>query len=132
MSALEREMAVVLNALKIPYQQEYRFRGLCGKRRWRFDFVLGDPNINLPVAVEVEGGIWTQGRHSRGGHSFAADCEKYTQASLMGWSVLRYCAHQISTIAPNQLQLIWDKCCADSNSHAISTNKAKDKKRNAS
>jgi len=117
MSALESEMEMVLKALKIPFQREYRFKGLCGTRRWRFDFVIGEPLVGLPIAVEVEGGIWTNGRHSRGGNAFAADCEKYTQAAICAWTVLRYCSHQISTTAPDELALMWEIYQADLSQH---------------
>tara|TARA_A100000172_G_scaffold80071_2_gene68622 strand:+ start:2222 stop:2539 length:318 start_codon:yes stop_codon:yes gene_type:complete len=62
----------------------------------------------MMIAVEVEGGIWTNGRHTRGGHWFAKDCEKYTEAAICCWSVLRYCSHHITTIAPKQLQMMWE------------------------
>ena len=41
------------------------------------------------LAIEVEGGIWTNGAHSRGKH-YNSDCDKYNNATLMGWSVLRF------------------------------------------
>lgn len=53
-------------------------------RRWRFDFAWPD----LLVAVEVEGGIWIRGAHSRG-RGYEANCEKYNEAALRGWKVLR-------------------------------------------
>ena len=53
-------------------------------RRWRFDFAW--PREHL--AVEVEGGVWIRGHHSSGA-GFAADCEKYNEAALLGWRVLR-------------------------------------------
>lgn len=53
-------------------------------RRWRFDFAW----LAEMVAVEVEGGIWIAGRHSRG-RGFEADCEKYLAALVAGWKVLR-------------------------------------------
>lgn len=53
-------------------------------RRWRFD--LAWPRLKL--AVEVEGGTWTAGRHSRGA-GYEADVEKYNEATLLGWRVLR-------------------------------------------
>jgi len=53
-------------------------------RRWRFDFAWPDAR----VAVEVEGGTWSDGRHNRG-DGFERDCEKYAEAAIAGWQVLR-------------------------------------------
>src|SRR5260363_408002 len=47
-------------------QREYRFDAM---RRWKFDFAWP----NWKIAVECEGGIWTQGRHTRA-LGFEADC----------------------------------------------------------
>lgn len=60
---------------------EHRFHPV---RRWRFD--LAWPDVKL--AVEVEGGTWTGGHHSYG-KGFESDCEKYNEATLRGWRVLR-------------------------------------------
>lgn len=60
---------------------EYRF--LHG-RRFRFDYAWPD----LRIALEVEGGVWTGGRHTRG-KGFLADVEKYNHAATLGWLVLR-------------------------------------------
>lgn len=53
-------------------------------RRWRFDWAWPDNK----VALEVEGGVWTRGRHTRGA-GFIKDMEKYNAATVLGWRVLR-------------------------------------------
>ncbi len=60
---------------------EYKFHPA---RKWRFDYAFPD----ILVALEVEGGVWTGGRHTRG-KGFMGDIEKYNEAALLGWKVLR-------------------------------------------
>lgn len=60
---------------------EHRFHPV---RRWRFDFAWPDER----VALEVEGGIWTRGRHVRGKGALN-DMEKYSEAAARGWRILR-------------------------------------------
>ena len=68
---------------------EYRF---ALPRKWRFDFAwLGDR-----VALEVEGGAWIQGRHTRG-KGYVADLEKYSEAAARGWLVIRVTPQQLCT-----------------------------------
>lgn len=69
------------------FDQEYKF---CQDRKWRFDFA----NFDLKVAVEVEGGAFTNGRHTRG-KGFINDMEKYNMAIELGWVVLRYTPDQM-------------------------------------
>jgi len=54
------------------------------KRRWRFDRAWPDRML----ALEIEGGIWTGGRHVRG-KGFEEDLVKYAEALCLGWRVLR-------------------------------------------
>ena len=61
--------------------KEYKFHP---ERRWRFDYAIPEHKI----ALEVEGGVWTQGRHTRP-QGFLGDIEKYNTATLMGWRVFR-------------------------------------------
>jgi len=60
---------------------EYRFTML---RRWRFDWAWPQHLI----ALEVEGAVWVQGRHTRGS-GFVKDMCKYNHAAMDGWRVLR-------------------------------------------
>ena len=66
-------------------EKEYRFHP---KRQWRFDYAWPDKNGG-GVACEIEGGVWTRGRHTRGG-GFVKDLEKYNEATKLGWKVLRF------------------------------------------
>jgi hypothetical protein len=72
-----------------PSEPEYEFA--LPERFWRFD--LAFPSIK--VAVEIEGGIWTGGRHTRG-RGFLADIEKYNHATLLGWRLLRVTPQMIA------------------------------------
>ena len=84
-SDLEATFAFQLRALGAPEpEREYAFALEAMGRRWRFDFAWPDKM----VAAEVEGGVWSRGRHTRGS-GFVADCEKYNAATLLGWRVLR-------------------------------------------
>ena len=67
--------------LKVECVKEYKFHP---KRRWRFDYAIPEHKI----ALEVEGGVWTGGRHIRA-QGFLGDMEKYNTATLMGWRVFR-------------------------------------------
>lgn len=84
----EEAFALHCRAEKLTPEREYKFHP---KRKWKFDFAF----VSSMVAVEIEGGTWVAGRHSRGGKAFAADCEKYNTACLMGWRVLRYTTEMV-------------------------------------
>ena len=76
------------NAFGLPEPTpEYKFHPA---RRWRFDYAWEKQK----VAVEIEGAIWTRGRHVRGS-GYIKDCEKYNKAQEMGWVVLRYATGHI-------------------------------------
>lgn len=80
-SRLETQFRIQLLADKLPpWEREYQF---C-ERRWRFDFAWPDQM----VAVEIEGGIYSGGRHVRP-TGFHKDAEKYAEAIVLGWRVLR-------------------------------------------
>lgn len=67
--------------------REHRF---APPRRWRFD--LAWPN--LKIAVEVEGGRSGRSRH-KSDDGYDADMEKYNQAQMLGWVVLRVSGGQL-------------------------------------
>lgn len=77
-------------------QPEYRFHP---PRRWRFDLAWPEHR----VAFEREGSTWQGGRHTSG-KGYAADAEKYNQAAIDGWIVIRGTVDMIrSGLALSQL-----------------------------
>lgn len=81
-SPLEVLLAWQMQAAGLVFASEYRFHET---RKWRVDFAFEKQR----VAVEVEGGVWTGGRHTRGG-GFEDDCTKYNALALAGWRLLRF------------------------------------------
>lgn len=79
----EETLALQLKLEKIPQPiREWTFHPT---RKWRFDFAWPD----YQIAIEVEGGMHKIGRHQRA-PGFQSDCEKYNEAAVLGWIVLRY------------------------------------------
>jgi very-short-patch-repair endonuclease len=77
-----------LRAARVPEpERQYRFHP---HRAWKFDFAW--PEVRL--AVEVDGGTWTGGRHVRG-KGYREDCLKAAEALLLGWRVLRVVPAQV-------------------------------------
>lgn len=68
---------------------EFRFHP---SRRWRFDYAWPQHKI----ALEVEGGAYTKGRHTRG-KGFVNDMDKYNQALQLGWKVIRVTPQQLDS-----------------------------------
>ena len=69
-------------------EKEFRFHPV---RKWRADFA----HLESRTLIEIEGGIYINGRHNRGA-GFAADLEKYLEASLDGWRVIRLGPNEIT------------------------------------
>lgn len=99
MSEAEETLALHFRAHDLQPVREYRFaaeaaggagKGLrerlsrAGLRDWRADFAL----IGHRLLIEVEGGGWTGGRHTRGA-GFEGDLAKYDAAMRLGFTVYR-------------------------------------------
>ena len=96
-SRLETKFALYWRSLGGPeLEREFRFHP---ERKWRADFA----HIESRTLIEIEGGIYIQGRHNRAA-GFIADAEKYLEAFLAGWAVVRLTSAQIS--APTVERLI--------------------------
>ena len=71
-----------LKSKGIDYVLEYKFHP---KRKWRADIAIP----TLKALIEYEGISSAKSRHTSI-TGFTNDCEKYNQAQLIGWKVLRY------------------------------------------
>ncbi|WP_171405591.1 DUF559 domain-containing protein [Acinetobacter sp. WCHAc010052] len=78
-----------LKAHKIEYVQEFQFNS---ERKWRADFHL----VDTKILIEVEGGVWSNGRHTRG-KGYIADMGKYNSAAVLGYTVLRFSTEQVKS-----------------------------------
>ena len=70
--------------LPCPFE-EHRF---C-ERKFRFDLAWPDRKL----ACEIDGAVWTNGRHSRGA-GIQRDCEKFSLAAIHGWREWMFCSKQ--------------------------------------
>ena len=88
-SRLERKFELLWRALDGPaLETEFRFHPT---RHWRADYA----HLESRTLIEIEGGVWMGGRHNRAA-GFVADAEKYFEATLGGWRVVRLVDSQLS------------------------------------
>ena len=79
---------IACKALGLPIPEaEFKF---VPDRKFRADFCWPEEKVIL----EVEGGTWVQGRHSRG----EADHEKYNLAAAMGYLVFRTTPQKVGNL----------------------------------
>lgn len=72
------------------FEREYRF---APPRRWRADLAFLEP---IRLLVEVNGGGWIAGRHSRE-PGMSNDAQKQNTAQLLGWTVLVFTPSMIDS-----------------------------------
>lgn len=81
-SSLALALKSIEQATGLMATREYRFHPV---RKFRFDVAWPD----AMVAAEIDGGVWTGGRHTTGA-GFIRDQEKTNLAALAGWRVFRF------------------------------------------
>lgn len=79
MSALAFDRVCALQGLPAPVP-EYRF---APPRKWAWDWSWPDRLL----ALEINGGVWIRGKHSRGKGQIN-DMEKWTEAAARGWRII--------------------------------------------
>ena len=95
-SSAETLLAVQLDQAGIPYEREFRF---APPRRWRADFYLWpwafvETDFPPRILVEIDGGGYVAGRHSRG-KGMEDDAEKQSAAAILGYRVIRATPKQV-------------------------------------
>lgn len=73
----------------VDFVTEHRFHPT---RKWRADMAC----VEHKILIEVEGGAYTNGRHTRG-TGFISDMEKYNEAVCIGWRIIRVTPQQLLT-----------------------------------
>lgn len=71
------------------FLRQYPFHGI---RQWKFDFAFNE----LKLAIEIDGAVYTNGRHTRG-KGFEEDCEKKAEAAILNWTVLNFSTGQVKS-----------------------------------
>jgi very-short-patch-repair endonuclease len=73
-------------------ERQVRFARKEVKRNWSADFAYPA----LRILIEVEGGVYSNGRHVRGA-GYTEDCRKYNWASMLGWTLIRVTGKMVET-----------------------------------
>jgi very-short-patch-repair endonuclease len=95
-SPAETLLAVQLEQAGIPFEREYRFHP---SRKWRADFWVLKPWSLMSLSdllIEIDGGSWVAGRHTRGS-GFEKDAEKLNAAAELGYRVLRFTPRMVES-----------------------------------
>lgn len=89
--ALEVEFVRQVEERSLPHPERQSRKPWDGtKRLFRADFLWEDARLVL----EVDGGTWVGGRHTRGA-GYARDCEKLALATINGYTVLKATASHV-------------------------------------
>jgi hypothetical protein len=70
---------------------EFRF---CSERKFRWDACW--PTEKGGVALEVDGSVWSRGRHVRG-KGYLSDREKDLEGQMRGWIVIHTTPHGLTS-----------------------------------
>jgi len=118
-------LKILLNHLfsehECAFELEYRFHPT---RKWRFDAAFP----SLMIAAEIDGGAWTQGRHTRG-KGFIGDQEKTNEAQLLGWEIYRFVPDDLSN---GKFVDVLSRALTNAKSKEVSSNGKKAPKTNKS
>ena len=90
-SHLQAKLVAAIKAAGLPpVQTELKFHPV---RKWRMDVSF----LDYQLSIEVQGGTYSHGRHSRG-PQMHNDYDKLNAAQLLGWRVLYFDTKHIKDI----------------------------------
>lgn len=87
-----------------PLEADFQF---APPRGWEFDRC----HQAARVAVELEGGTWSGGRHVRG-KGYEDDCEKYNEAAARRWQLFRLTTTMLANDPARWVEMIRDAILA--------------------
>jgi hypothetical protein len=73
----------------LDFEREWQFYE---ERKWKADYRV--ESTGGTVLLEIEGAVWTQGRHTRGS-GYVKDLEKYRTAAAIGYKVFRFSTGEV-------------------------------------
>ena len=89
------------NQVPMPTNRDGKEYRVIPSRRWRFDYAYPD----LQIGIEIHGGIWIRGGHTRGS-GFIKDREKFNRAACAGWLVLEFPIVTTDTLPDDCVEMI--------------------------
>jgi hypothetical protein len=88
-----------MQELGLIFEPEFQF---AKPRRWRADYWVAKKvnKFRAPISddvalVEIEGAVYSAGRHVRG-KGFEQDCIKYSTAAMLGYACFRFTTGQVN------------------------------------
>lgn len=80
---------------------------VCKEWRWRFDFAERvKPKHRPQIACEIDGGLWIQGRHSRGAGR-QSDMDKINTALTLGFCVFVFSPQDVLSGKAKEFIRLW-------------------------
>jgi len=92
-------LCIHLAELGMEFIREFKFYA---ERKWRADFCI----VEHSVLIEINGGVWNQGRHTRG-QGFIADMDKLNHATMLGFRVLQFSTEQVLDGTAKKFLAVW-------------------------
>lgn len=91
MTSAQAALAAALASSGYVVATEVKFHTM---RKWRIDIAAYRADGSRKLAIEIDGGVWVGGRHTRGA-GVEKDNEKIAHLAMDGWLFLRVTPQQV-------------------------------------